>query len=47
MTRDWEDAVAAIAGVLHVQPSEIWMMDVEDLRFWVARAEWWNERRKD
>lgn len=32
--------------VLHVQPSEIWAMDVDEIKFWLERALWITEKRR-
>jgi hypothetical protein len=32
--------------VLHIQPSELWAMDMDELEFWLERAIWINEKRR-
>lgn len=44
MPRDWADAFAVLAHAFHFQPSELWMMDVEELEFWVDRLKWIKEQ---
>ena len=29
-----------------VQPSEVWEFDLDDMAFWIARAEEWTEWQK-
>lgn len=38
MPDDWEIAFGVLAFKFHVQPSELWAMDVDDLSFWLERV---------
>lgn len=44
MPHGWENALAVIAKVFRTQPSELWALDVEELLFWLERAEWVSKR---
>lgn len=44
MPRGWKDSIALIAYVFHTQPSELWEFELDDLKFWLERADWITEK---
>jgi hypothetical protein len=39
---NWEDLVAVIAATFHFPAREIMCFTIDDLIFWLARAEWYT-----
>ncbi|MTI13365.1 GpE family phage tail protein [Sansalvadorimonas verongulae] len=35
-----------IAGVFHTPPSELWVMDHEELEFWIDQAQKWIKAKE-
>ncbi|MFB8829056.1 hypothetical protein ACE0DR_06005 [Azotobacter sp. CWF10] len=44
--RDWAKAVTVAVKVMGIQPSEVWEFDLDDLTFWLERAEEWVSWQK-